>query len=256
MNPKSYAIRRPYLFSTLIILLIVAVYLLAGTAVYLLQRSGSDFTLYLIANVVLTLVFIAILTGMRCWKRTGFQALPNRRDLWLYALPLLPVLGNLVFGIQTHELRSVLTFFVLAALIGFVEETAFRGLILQALAPRGLWKAAIISAVLFGLVHSMNALSGSDPAYILLQIGYAMAFGFGWACVTLRTRVIWPLVIIHALIDFTSFMAVDLTGEPVFDAYVLGISAVFIVVFTIYGIFMLRLTRQPAQILSASPAQS
>ncbi len=96
---------------------------------------------------------------------------------------------------------------MLAGLIGFVEEVFFRGLILRAIAPRGLWKAAIISSIVFGLLHSLNPLAGANPLDTLLQLGYTLAIGFGFAAVALRTRVIWPLVLIHGLIDFASFLA-------------------------------------------------
>lgn len=253
MEQTSFAKRRPYLFTALIVLIIVAVYLLAGTATVLLRLP---FPLYLIANTCLALIFAALLTGMHWWREVGFRALPSRRTLWLYTLPFVPVLGNLIFGIKAQGWGHILTYLVLATLVGFVEEVAFRGLILRALAPRGLWRAAILSAILFGLAHSMNALAGSNSAYVLLQIGYAMAFGFGWASVTLRTGVLWPLVIIHGLIDFAGFTAADQLGATGVDATLMVMAAAYIVAFTIYGIYMLRSIRPSEPGLEANPIDS
>jgi membrane protease YdiL (CAAX protease family) len=256
MNPNSFAVRRPYIFSTLIVTLVVAVYLIAGTAVFMLKLPNQDLGLYMIANISLSAIFLVLLTVMRWWKPAGFQALTNRQHLWMYALSVLPVLSNLIFGVQASGLTNILTYLVLAASIGFVEEVAFRGLILRALAPRGMWRAAIISAVLFGLVHSMNALAGSVPLDVILQIGYTFAIGFCWAAIALRTRVLWPLVVIHALIDFASFLANDgfnKAGTATFD---LVEAAVYTLAFAAYGIYLLRNNRQPVKSLEASPARS
>ena len=68
------------------------------------------------------------------------------RDLRLYWLPFTLVVVNLAFGIAAMGIGRVVYFFILAGLIGFVEEVFFRGLILRAIAPRGLWKAALISS--------------------------------------------------------------------------------------------------------------
>ncbi|HZW02816.1 MAG TPA: type II CAAX endopeptidase family protein, partial [Anaerolineaceae bacterium] len=248
----------PYWFTALIILIVIAVYLLAGTAAFLLELPNEGLGLYLIANVALTLVLAALVTATRWWKGIGFQPLANRRDLWLYALPASPVLVQLVsilvLGFAPLTTGSVLTFLLLALLVGFVEETAFRGLILQALAPGGRWQAVIVSSVLFGLVHLMNGLAGSSTVDLLLQLGYTMAFGFGWAAVTLRTRSIGPLVIIHALIDFPAFLTAESAAGSGFDVLMMGMSAVFIVAFVIFGVVQMRSEPQ-AQQLEASPAR-
>ena len=40
---------------------------------------------------------------------------------------------------------------ILFLMVGFVEEAIFRGLMLQALKARGLWQAAVVTALLFWL---------------------------------------------------------------------------------------------------------
>jgi membrane protease YdiL (CAAX protease family) len=55
---------------------------------------------------------------------------------------VLPVVATAVVGISQMRTEEFVFFLVLACLIGFVEEVFFRGLVLQALAPAGLWRAA------------------------------------------------------------------------------------------------------------------
>ena len=253
MQPSNFAIKHPYSFTALMVVSIIAVYLASGTAAAILKLPTSG--LYLIANLALAVLGAGLLTRLRCWKEAGFRAFAVGRDLRLYWLPFIPVLVNLSFGIAQMSFGQVAFYFVVAGLVGFVEEVFFRGLILRAIAPRGLWRAVIISAIAFGLLHSMNLLAGSNPLDTLLQLGYTLAIGFGFAAVTLRTRVLWPLVIIHALIDFASFLANGGMGSRSVTTVDMVISAIWIVAFTTYGVFMMQALRGPrlqaAQALAA-----
>ena len=141
-------------------------------------------------------------------------------------------------GVQTCALPILLTFelLLIALLIGFAEETIYRGLMLNALKARGPWTAAIVTSVLFGLSHSLNLLSGKSGAEILIQVAYALAIGFGFAAVVLRTGLLWPLILVHALIDFTSFLGKAVLS-PTWNAFA-GIGVTF--AFMSYGLFLMR----------------
>ena len=136
-------------------------------------------------------------------------------------------------------------FFLMAILSGFVEEILFRGLMLRALLPTGIWRAALISAALFGGMHILNVLSISSPAYALLQVGYAAAIGFGYAALVIHTGTIWPLILAHFLTNFAGFMAAGGAGAagPVAVREIL-FSAVYIVLFSVYGTYLLRSDRR------------
>ena len=95
-----------------------------------------------------------------------------------------------------------------------------------------------------GLLHSLNLLAGANPLDTLLQLGYTLAIGFGFAAVALRTRVIWPLVIIHGLIDFASFLASNGTSTRSVTTMDMAITAFYIVAFTCYGVFMMQSGRR------------
>ena len=246
MRPPHFALKHPYRFTALLVAAVIVVYVAAGTAAALLKLpSDNTGIVYLIANVALAVLGAALLTGFNWWRDVGFRALTTLRDLRLYWIPFTLVLVNLAFGTVEMSFGRVMYLLVLAGLIGFVEEVFFRGLILRAIAPRGLWKAAIISSIVFGLLHSLNVLGGSDPLATLLQVGYALAIGFGFAAVTLRTGVIWPLVIIHGLIDFASFLASNGIATSSVTPTDQIISALYIVTFTGYGVFMMRTRRRP-----------
>ena len=150
--------------------------------------------------------------------------------------------------------EEVVFFVILACLIGFVEEVFFRGLILRALAPGGLWKAAVASAVIFGMMHLLNLLFGADLVATLMQTVYATAMGFGFAAVTLRTGALWPLVAIHAAIDLAGFVTSQGTVTGSVTSADIAISCLYIVMFGGYGVLMMRaVTRESAP---AGPTQT
>jgi membrane protease YdiL (CAAX protease family) len=120
-----------------------------------------------LAELILAVLAIALLVTLRSWRKVGFRAFPNLRDVRLYWIPLfpvLPVLAAAVVGISRMRFEDFVFLLVLACLIGFVEEVFFRGLILQALVPAGPWRAAILSSIAFGLMHLLNLLFGADLA--------------------------------------------------------------------------------------------
>ena len=47
--------------------------------------------------------------------------------------------------------------------LGFGEEAMFRGVVLRALASVGWMGAAVLSGVLFGLMHLVNLRAGGQP---------------------------------------------------------------------------------------------
>src|SRR5664280_587228 len=115
----------------------------------------------------------------------------------------------------------------------------------ETIAARGALRAAIVSSVLFGLMHSVNVLFGADPAATLLQAGYATAMGFSFATVTLRTGVIWPLIIIHGSINAAGFVTAGGTISTGVTSSDVMVSAIYIVGFTIYGVIVLQTAQRP-----------
>lgn len=234
--------RRPYLFALLLLAVITAINLgfLAGAT----ERGGTQpAQVELFAEVTVALLLVAVIVFLRARDWVGLRALRSVKELrlyWIPVVPLFPILGAVAVGLSSMSLADIAVLLLLACLIGFVEEVAFRGLILRALAARGAWRAAVVSAVLFGLMHLQNLAFGADLVATLLQVLYASAMGFGFAAVTLRTGSLWPLIVVHALIDFAAFVTsggpaqVDLTAADV------GVYLLYIATFTGYGIYLMR----------------
>ena len=125
-----------------------------------------------------------------------------------------PILFDVQWG-------TVLSIFLAALSIGFMEETAMRGTLLPFLCEK--WKdkkhfylkAALASSVLFGCMHytwSIRQLItyGNLPLDEFLgnsyQVFYCICFGLFAAGVALYTRNIIGLVLWHGLCDFVVFI--------------------------------------------------
>src|SRR5690606_13570026 len=91
--------------------------------------------------------------------------------------------------------------------VGFFEEALTRGLVLYLLLvawrsrPNGVVEAVLVSSVLFGLAHFLNVFAGAAMTATLIQVGYAIGFGVGFAALLLRTNTIWIGIVLHALVD-------------------------------------------------------
>ena len=144
---------------------------------------------------------------------------------------------NFIPGVQVTSLRYLAEALAIMLMVGFVEEAVFRGLMLNALRTRGLWKAAIITALLFGTTHALNGLAGKSVVEDVLQICYAVAIGFAFAALVLRKGILWPLVLAHWLINFIAF--IETPGFTYPAPWNVLITVSITVVFTAYGVFVM-----------------
>ena len=240
MKTTRFAERHPYWFTAILEIVVIVVYLLAGTIAHFLNLSSLG--LYGLANFGLTIIVAVLVTAMGWWKTIGFRSPDRRSDLLYFLVPFIPMFINFIPGVEVRSFRYLLEVFVLTLMVGFVEEGIFRGLMLNALKARGLWKAAIITALLFGLTHALNVLAGKSLAEQVAQIFYAVAIGFAFAALVLRTGILWPLVLAHWLIDFVNFIQRPgfMYPAPWDVLIVIGIT----VIFTVYGVFMMPKKKQ------------
>ena len=193
------------------------------------------------ADLILTLIGILLLTRLGWWEKAGFMTGISPEQIPLFILPFAIALFSLAEGIRVTAPVTVLAFAALAILIGFTEETWFRGLIFNTLLPAGTIGAVVISSFLFAAPHLLNAIGGIwDPVFTVVDAGAAFGIGITFAALRLRTGSIWPLIGLHALFDFTAFVAEGGIEVPAQSTAVLLTSVVIGIVFTLYGLFLLR----------------
>ena len=114
--------------------------------------------------------------------------------------------------------------------IGLFEETTMRGLCLNGLLARmgrtraGVYGAAILSSLFFGLLHFDPLVGFDDPLLVaqncmkVLQSGMC---GYLLAAILIRTRNIWAVALIHGANDFMLlFISNGLTDATITTDYV------------------------------------
>lgn len=131
-----------------------------------------------------------------------------------------------------------------ALMVGFAEEGLQRGIALRAMVPSGLMRAALLSSLFFGIAHLINVWQGSSLPVIIVQIMYSILLGIGFAGARLYTGTIWPVIVVHALIDFTDFasrgfgLALPQSLTLISVIAPIGITGLY----ALYGLWLLRRT--------------
>lgn len=186
------------------ITIVVPEWLARGTA-SLQEMVTRDFA-WGVAGAAAFLVVTVRLAG---WRDVGFKV-PGPRGWWrLLWLPVLYLAALGLLGVTTGNFTAAVALMVLAnmTMVGFSEELAFRG-VLWGAARRALpfWAGFVLVSAAFGLVHVLNALLTGELAAAGVQAMNAFMSGSVFLALRIRTRSILPVMVIHALWDFTVFL--------------------------------------------------
>jgi len=197
---------------------------------------------------------LGLLAALGWWGRVGMTRRPAGRPLLAF-LPLSLILLLQLFTARLGTTQPGRILLIMESMLaaGFTEEVLFRGIVLRALVPMGLWRAAVGSSLLFGGLHVTGLLVGADPMYVALQVVWATLVGFSLAGPVLVTGWIWPAVLFHFGVNVISTLAAGRlvqTQRP--DAAAMASLAVVIAIFALLAGFsawlLLRHVRtQPIQ---------
>jgi membrane protease YdiL (CAAX protease family) len=185
----------------------------------------------LVLVLVMLAVLLVLLTAFGWWRLAGFTAPSQWRELRLYWLPVVLLLVPFVGGVRMPPLSAIGLLVVAYAATAVFEEGLWRGVMLGLLRPIGVWRAVLISSLLFGLGHLSNTALRGVSFLIVLQAFGAAIQGIGFAALRLRTNTIWPLIVIHALHDL--FLQMSTLPIPLLEAFIET-------AICIYGIVLLR----------------
>jgi len=167
----------------------------------------------LIAEAILALLWVFLpLYVLDWWNTPGFQTIltwpwhiRGHRALFLglFLLLCLFPLFLLAFSKTIHQtaLSTIVMVTVLCLFVGIAEEGLFRGLILNMLLPKAIWRAVLLSSLLFGCMHILNVFVGFPLNGALLEMLSALGFGIFLSAVRLRTNSLRPGIIAHSLWD-------------------------------------------------------
>lgn len=229
-NKSSFFVKRPILFVIIVEVLLLFVVTVGGAIVTIKEL---DYTSAIwVSFTPIALALIIYLTWTKKWGSVGFRSLstiPKRN--WLYYFPLILVL--IIIGIEGFDgvtLSKVIQFVSFTLLVGFVEETVYRGLILKAMLNKSVTAAVVTSSLLFAFTHALNLISGQDAASTAVQIVYSLLVGAVLALLMVRDGNILPLILFHFLHNLIQFLGIESTGVNYFDLIALAVLAIYTVI--------------------------
>ena len=224
-----------------------------------LAAAGADFDTmdgYLLGSVQET---VGLAVALLLLARSGRLDLLHRRGCGFLNGMLVGMYPLFFIGYTDRPdtpllpLPRILTFMLNMILVGVAEELVFRGIIAQTLLERygtaraGVWKACLVSGVLFGAAHLTNIL-GSAPFGVLMQCVFAASLGTLFAAVYFRTGNLWVTVFLHGAMDISSMLIGGLYGTTTVAEAVSGYDASMLLSVLLYLIptaFLLRKKKLP-----------
>lgn len=136
----------------------------------------------------------------------------------LFYAPLLVLLtANLWYGVAMNQSPLETVLYVLSMFcVGFLEEIIFRGLLFKAMAKDGVKTAIIVSSVTFGIGHIVNLFNGSGAELLpnLLQVVYAIAIGFAFVMIYVKSKSLLPCILTHSVFNGLSAFANEAAMTP------------------------------------------
>ena len=175
-------------------------------------QLGDDSVWCAVAMLAIAVAATIFILRSGLARAIGLTTMPEHARLCLYFIPMLVLTtGNLWGGFALRYRGLGLLWAALhMLLVGYVEEVIFRGFLFRALLKRrGPKVAIIISAVTFGIGHIINVFAGQTDLETLMQVPFAIAWGFMLTMAYYKGGSLLPCILVHALVDVFSVFGAD-----------------------------------------------
>ncbi|MBP0969067.1 MAG: CPBP family intramembrane metalloprotease [Oscillospiraceae bacterium] len=195
-------------------------------------RSKGDDSLLMLGTLTVETVLIAVFVKRsQLEHKYGLDRWPADTKEYLYFIPMwILTTGNAWDGVEPYfEMPGEIYAALSLILVGFVEEMLFRGFLFRALIPQtGVRKAVVISALTFGIGHIVNLFNGQATLLTLVQVVFALGWGFMLTLVYLKCGSIWPCIVAHSLVDAISVIGKDTEkGDWIYIIVTIAASAAY-----------------------------
>ena len=213
------------------VLWIVAYCVILGT---IRGNFGDDSIYMFIALLVFTAGIIAFVKANHLEEKYGLVGWPKDLKKYLFFMPMwILATGNVWDGFApSYQDTSLVIAALSMILVGFVEEMIFRGFLFKAMMEGDKTIAAIIvSAVTFGVGHIVNLFTGQASFETVMQIIFAISWGFILTMVCYKGGSIIPCIIAHSMIDVLSLFGAD---NELIDWIYIGATIVVAIAYCLY----------------------
>lgn len=210
------------------------------TTILIKDNLGDESIGMTIALLVIAAGATAFIKKNHLEKKYGLAGWPRNTKRYLYFIPMwILVTGNLWGGLAAvHDGMGKIFAVLSMLLVGYVEEVIFRGFLFKALIPKdGIKLAIIISSVSFGMGHIINLFAGQASLDTVVQVFFAIAWGFLFTIVFYKCKSLVPCIIAHSLIDVFSIFVNGKNSSMTGWIYMIATILTAIV----YGIYLAKL---------------
>lgn len=143
--------------------------------------------------------------------------------------------------------RELAAMAFLGVSVGLAEELATRGVAVKMLrdAGHGERYVAVVSSLLFALMHTVNLASGMSAGTVVATVVYTFGFGMCMYLSMRATGTIWTAIVLHGLTDPTTVLdtgGIDqaVAGQDSGSSAVAGLATVGLIVFGFVSVLLLR----------------
>jgi membrane protease YdiL (CAAX protease family) len=169
--------------------------------------------------------------------RFGFRKLEAgqaRSVLFYIPMLIIAVAQPIMSGINVEmSAGAVISIVIMTMIVGYTEESIFRGIIRDKLKHKGPVFYIVFSSVFFGVLHMANAFDGKDLIHTLLQVANALLLGFVLALLIEAGNNIIPLIAFHFIYDALAMVSNENLDHEVLIVSILNI------LYLVYGIYLL-----------------
>lgn len=213
---KNYKKRYPVIVSILAIVIFQIVTKLIAQTWFFPQNAVFDCA-YEILLMLIPFIFVLVFNTGRVYLKKGFFKTLRIGSfmLWTQLVGFLSVVLVALTGEEVNWVAPVQIIYGIIALIGigFREEALFRGICVDLIGKKyakdrfGIIFTALVSSIIFGMIHMTNIFYGVTLKSAVIQSLVAMGAGFYLAAVYLRGGSLWAMMLLHTLTDAVSLFA-------------------------------------------------
>ncbi|MEK4311198.1 CPBP family intramembrane glutamic endopeptidase [Bacillus pumilus] len=215
-----------------VLLLLFSLIIPTSAGVYISIKEITDPTnIYLINGCAMLagcLLLLFIIQKSRFHlKEIGFRK--GSLGMWIFPILIIEAIPFIAGLNKDLTLSSFIALCFFMVCVGLFEEGIFRGILFQYLKQINLSTAIWGSAILFGLGHSANLLSGKSLTLTVAQILFAFLFGIVAAEIVALTNSLQWVIIWHAVHNIVDQMTSGQTSVEL-QMFLLSIQCVILLV--------------------------
>ena len=181
-------------------------------AVPIMENFGDSSVFTFLFLLLLAIIITGFIKKYKLTDKYGLDGFPKNPKRYLYFIPVwILATGNLWGGLSlSYSGFSQLWAVLSMILIAYIEELIFRGFLFKALLTKeGVKNAIIIVGVTFGIGHIVNIFVGQASFETIVQIIFAIAWGFILVTIFYKSKSLIPGIIGHGLINAFSKFGVE-----------------------------------------------